>query len=353
MSSGRMPNQVNRPTLRWINLVAAVVAVVLSGCETSPTPARPPADENLPDLQDVRSQVTPMVVPRAPVGDQGGRVLARVRRIELPYDAPLTSAWELADERVLPTLARGVWQANGLRLGLLPFSALKSFDERLPRPMSIRDRQMVVSQFPMPLTSTPRLTGTVTVDLTIPPRAVQEERITGGRIRLLTRMSNRGGGIVVELLPQHYLPQLSIVPRDPLQKQLDGRVYDELAVRVNVPRNKMLLIGLARPQYEAWFAANAPTPAPAPQPTDSEAEGDQPSAQAPAETSAPEPADPDQPPRELVPPAMKNHLGRAFFTDGHRNGSTQILLLVSVEPLTRPTSSNQQPSAPAQLPVLP
>lgn len=352
MSIGHSHNRVGRPALmRSYLLVAAVVAAMLCGCESSPT--RTPADETLPDLQEVRSQVTPVTAPTSPSPQRADRVLARIRKIELPYDVPLTSAWELADERALPTLARGVWHANGLRLGLLPWSALKEFDERLPRPMTVRDRQMVVTQFPMPLASTPHLVGTVTVDLTIPPRAVQEERITGGRVRLLTRMNSHSGNIIVELLPQHYQPKLSIIPRDPLQKQLDGRVYDELAVRVSVPRNKMLLIGLARPQYDAWFAQNAPTPEPssAQQPTDTDTTGSQP--QSPIQTPEPQPADPDQPPRELLPPPLKNHLGKALFTDGQRDGSTQVLLLVSVEPLASPSPINPQPTSPAQPPALP
>src|SRR5690606_13280277 len=213
------------------------------------------------------------------------------------------------------------------------------------------------SEHPTPIRRTPRLVGSVTVDLTIPPSAVREEEVTGGRLQLLARLTlDPAGRMVIDLIPHHHVPKLTLQPRTALEKELDGRMFNELALRAYIPQGAVLVVGLYRPWPKPEETAEPELPiAPVP-PAE------------PAKPGAPEPGVPGGPaipgvpgapvlgqrveaaqPTEaapaptIAPPPLYNNLGRAFFADLRGRQPVQTIMLATVEPLEPPAPSFAPP----------
>lgn len=296
-------------------LAAGLLALGLASCKA------PPKEETFPSLQQVESDVTPVTPPAAPELASQSRVLATVERYDLPLYAPTDEAWQVVDQGVLPRLTRGVWRTNGIRVGLLDIGDLRAFFEALPPPVVTQRTQITATEHPVVLRRSPYLRGTAMIDLTVPPRTVEEVPVTGGRLQLLAQMRSEPFGVVsLNLLPHHYLPEVSLLPRGPLAKQLDGRIFEEIGVRLNVASNRLLVIGLHLPEEDA------PAPPASPAPDDASTVNAQP------DDAPPEPA--EKPLRiEDAPDGLPPHLGHALFTASRAGRPVQVLLLIRVQSL--------------------
>ena len=63
----------------------------------------------------------------------------------------------------------------------------------------------------------------VPIDLTDPPKSTQIFKARSGRLQLLAKITRDDTGqAYLELTPHHYKPKADLVPRSPLEKQLDG-----------------------------------------------------------------------------------------------------------------------------------
>ncbi len=366
-----------RPPLKAARGFAALSLITaaflaLSGCSATPTPTAP---EPRATIENIRSDAPQRAEELA--GDQFQlRGLASFQQLQIPLEQPTDDAWSVVDESAFPAITRGVWNANGLRIGLLPRARLKAFMDRLPPITGMGRSQLVGSEHPSPILRTPRLRGVVDVDLTIPPMPLRIEPVTGGRLQMLARLTRDDrGSLVVDLLPHHHVPQLKlpdirrigdeyvVVPRDAMEKSLDGRVFDELALRADIPAGSLLVIGLYRPWPETPEGTPAPPPivppdlvAPPPQlegeqvatpAPDAEAGAGPRGDDAPAEPGTPPATAPEPPPIVEAPP-LPNHLGRALFAGVALGQPQQTVLLIAVEPLGGPATTNAPAVAPQQ-----
>ena len=156
----------------------------------------------------------------------------------------LRKAWAVVDESVLPDLSRAVWNGNGLRVGLLPAGQGGVFMSALGEVDKTRDVQILSYDFLEELRASPPLNAAFYADLTLPPLPVQHETLTGGTLRMLMASRPLGNGITrVTLTPQHHVPKTTLLPRSPQQRVLDGRVYDELSVQIDVSYDQVLVMG--------------------------------------------------------------------------------------------------------------
>ena len=132
---------------RTIAISVCVCALLTGGCETPP-------DQQLPRIDEVRSRVNP---PSAPAGSElpRPRALVSIQQITLPLNAPTDTAWAAVDEALFPPVTRSVWNANGLRVGLIRHEALKDLAEALPVAYSIQNTQMLASTHPLPVRRSP------------------------------------------------------------------------------------------------------------------------------------------------------------------------------------------------------
>ena len=101
---------------------------------------------------------------------------------------------------------------------------------------------------------TPRLRGDLRfqMDLTRPPRPRAVETVQGGdqsTLRLLAKIETQSDGThTLVLTPQHYIPSpLDLIPRDLMEREMDGRVYDELSLRVTLGKDQIAVVGLHWP----------------------------------------------------------------------------------------------------------
>ncbi len=287
--------------------------VTMCGCASFQTP------EPLPTMSEIRSK-PPDLVADLLDGSVRPRPVVDIQVIDLPLKYPLDDAWSVVDEQVLPKLVRTAWNRNGLRVGLLHHAQVQAFYSELPDLRGVHDSNVVTGLHPVPVLRSPSLPDTVTVDLTIPPGAVYEKQIRRGRMQLLARILDQSVRMVrFEILPHHFKPnrmtsgrfirdqdRVRYQPRSALEKELDGLIFRELALQVDVSPGQVLVIGM----YWPWGNSDRP----------SVHVGD---------TNQVDPA------RRaaatlLKPPLLPSHIGRLLFTAVRPGGAVQKIMLISI-----------------------
>ena len=312
-------------------------------------------------------------IPLPGFGDEGPAkpkgVYAVIRRADVPLDESTDDAWAIINEQIVPPVTRGAWRGNGLRLGLLPKDKLDAYSEAMPKPVAFSRVMINKSDYSVPIIETARLRKDVLfeVDLTRPPRPRQIEKIKGGEsstLRMLARIETEADGRhTLVLTPQHHIPSpFDLVPRDPLEKEMDGRVYDELSVRLTPGPNQVVVVGLhwpwpitevieedprrspngagssdRRPIISALPPADADDPA-APPPhlaIDVPSPGDQPGPEhgtSDSENDGATGQTPDPAPtfKRLAPP-LDTHFGSALLTATRIRQPVRAVLLITIE----------------------
>jgi len=219
-------------------LAIAIVAFALIGCESTP---RQQEDIPLPSFGDQG--------PARPTG-----VYAVIRRADVPLDESTDEAWSIINEQVVPPVTRGIWRGNGMRIGRLQRDQLDAYSEAMPQPVACSRSLINRSAHPVSILTSPRLRSDLRfeMDLTRPPRPRTVQMIQGGEgstLRLLAQIETEDDGRhTLVLTPQHHIPSpLDLIPRSPLEKEMDGRVYDELSLRVTLGEDQIAVVGLHWP----------------------------------------------------------------------------------------------------------
>ncbi len=279
--------------------VALMVVAAGAGCQAG---GGSPEMGHFPTLDEVGSRVTP-VLPEdgeRPFADAGSGRWAMVRQVDLPLAWPIDAAWDLVDEAALSAEARRWYNANGVRVGLLSAGDLEAFAEHLPAPVAVHQSRVRDAGHPVELRRSPRLSREVALTL---PGDAEAEPAVGGSMRLLAQMRSPGPGrMSLALVPHHHVPEHSLLPRDPLERELDGRVFEELTAGVELSTGRLLVIGLHH-ELEAELE---------------EEDWDDPAAIV-AEA-------------ERLAEALPVNLGRALLTARRAGRPVQVLVMVALEP---------------------
>lgn len=344
-------------------LFAVCVIAALVACDTGPNNAGPGVT-----LRDLEPNIPlPQLGPGPDNLPSTQNLHAIVQRIDVPLDQSTDDAWAVTDELVFPAITRSAWHANGLRLGLLDEASVEPFAQHMPDVLELYETHVYTSTHPMPIMRTPRLRNgiRIPIDLTLPPAPRNEQTITGGddgKLQLLVRLETEGDKVFVVLTPHHFVPENNrLTPRDVLEKELDGRVYDELAVRVELRDDRLLIVGLYWPwpideSYEepSGQVVNAHVPVldvtwltNSPTSLDDDPAAPPPHLRAP--DFAPEEATEDAPPdgatdtapantdeqqttarQARIAPPLPLHFGRALLTGTRARKPVQTFLLISL-----------------------
>ena len=332
-------------SLRLLALAMLPALLALGGCQTGgqeEEPIRPPT------LGEETMRL--------------GGVFAVIREVDLPLDEPTDDAWAIVNEDVVPPLTRGVWQGNGMRLGVLRRDQLDAYTEVMPELLAFGETLINRSPHPVPIIETAQLRDDVRfqIDLTRPPMPRQVETVQGGQastLRLLARIeTEEDGQHTLVLTPQHYIPSpYDLLPRDPLEKELDGRVYEELTVRLTLGRDEIAVVALHWPWPEQRVVPELDEQGPSVPPDFAFTEtltiappdiGD-PAAPpphlrgsgTPGETQAPgedapaqeDQAEPAAPRFERVAPALPANFGSNLFTGTRIRQPVRTPLLITIE----------------------
>ena len=310
------------------NTIAVTCLLLITTACTPPHPTHPP----LPTIDAVRPPVTSSPAGSGHPLNQLAAVL-QVVRLTLPLDADTETAWNLTDPTPLSPTATEAWRDNGIRVTLLKHDQLDRFRDELPGLNSNSPTQWItLNAEPTPLPVSPVITRPTTLTITHPAGQTETIQLTSGRLRLLAELiAIASKEAVVEWTPQAHEPRVTVQPRQPQEKALDGRVIDSLALRTALPPDHWVVMGLFTP------VAVPPTPAATVQPS---------TTQPVTQPTTIDPAmPPDSPPTTQAPPPNLPPPPCDHPPDPPR--STRY-----TPPFTQPSAGtpppNQHPSSPPQ-----
>lgn len=336
--------------------VAIVCAVAMAGCEFDQAINDTDGPEDKVTLVDVappelreKGQLAEPVKPitreepddtaEAHVGPE--RYAITVTRIVFDRPAPRLSLAlnTLVDTGIdADTIAR--WRDNGFGFGQIDRSRLALFLANMPA-----SRGLNRIRHSSPINDTPtvlieRISGRQRIDFVAPDGEAQELTLARGRMQMLMRLvadetdeDDAATGVRLVMVPHHFKPKMTLLPRSPLEKVYDGRVFGEL--RVNEPA----------PTDVAWIVwADLPAP-PQPEPDvvarpenldgALEPESDE-LTDPPAEQEvAPEP--PAQRERDIFAPPEPEvvSLAESMLTGNRGRHAAQIVLVIHVDRIDR------------------
>lgn len=331
-------------TVRGVVLLLGLwVVLACVGCDTTPKQDKP-------------------ITPPGFGGDVPRGVFASIYRFDLPLDASTDDAWAVVDEDAVPMLTRAAWRANGMRLGMMSRDRVDAYRLALPAQVGSNTTLINQSPHPVPIIETAQLPGDLffEVDLTRPPMPRRVEDLVGGkqsRLRLLARIETEDDGRhTLVITPQHFIPEpYDLIPRDPLVKELDGRIFNELAVRLTIEPNQIAVVGLhwpwtlepvtpgesSAPRRSDPTPITPTTPAPRVNPSDPAAppphlretadgalrQDNAPDKPARGDADA-EPAEPEV--RRVAPP-LATSMGSTLLTGTRFRKPVQYLLLITIQ----------------------
>jgi hypothetical protein len=229
--------------LRFSVILLLMALLVVSGCQ-DPNPVNP-------DIQHRELTNSPggeiFEIEDPPLSDSP-RTTLLIRRLKLPLNPSVESIWQVADPDVISPIAQLIWNGNGLRVAKLTPDRRSDFTDSVVGVLAVADQKLTVSDQLTSLRQSPPLQAEFFADLTRPGGAAVREPIQRGRLQML--ISTRplaAGGIQVTLIPQHHRLGVSLLPRSAAEKELAGRVFDELAIDVGLAAGDILLLGYASP----------------------------------------------------------------------------------------------------------
>ncbi|MFA9478273.1 hypothetical protein ACERK3_08190 [Phycisphaerales bacterium AB-hyl4] len=319
-----------------------MMTFVFMGCATTST--SPTGGEALPRLGEMRSQVTPMQPPEVDEPGPERRAMATIQQVELPLYTNLDECWPMTSEGVLGDHARAVWNANGMRVGMTSMAEAERFFEPLPYVLNVRDARLISGAYPSALRTSPTIGEPVRMDLSgVAGGDEQVLELDRGRMRLLIGMEpNAVGGVTVTLLPHQQVRRFTLSPRGPQEVEMDGRLFEELAVSFDMNQDDVLVLGL----YWPWPDEE----------DDSAREGeageeavDGEGGEAVVMMDAAEGGEAWEPEAdtgeeaEADGPALPAHFGRALFANRRAGTLVQNVVLVHVSPAGGVTPAPTQP----------
>ena len=305
--------------------VALTCAGWLCGCTPSPRPDAPPVDPDLPDIAKLRSRL-PAQMPTDSI-DRGPTARVRITHMVFPADSPLNAAWRLAKSKGVEPPFGALWRANGLCVYLVHRNVLDEFFALMPEPVSLGEQGLLASRLPAPVQVFAKSTKGRRRSATVVLPGDREEELTvdRGMCRFLLQAQPEDDGTVfVHLTPQHHRPCASILPRTRMERQLDGRVFDELSLQAKLGRGHVLLIGLT-PQ-----PGQEPQDVVEPEPSDTtppDAASAEPAGSGPDEPEAP-PSEDDVDDQGVTPIGRPRRIGELILGTSHEGRRAQLLLAI-------------------------
>ncbi len=266
---------------------------------------------------------------------------------QLPLNAPTDRAWALTDEDVLPADLRALWNANGLRIGMLREAKWEAFRGALNRQeknapahagVTVQNRAaFAVRPFPEPLHRGGALPRglQLPLDRTLPPLAPKitlMETFAGDRLQLLGQAAFLNGKLDTLTLTPHLHRPAPVLVIDPekgppkaWEKEIQGQLISALAAQIRPRAGELIVVGFHRP-----WAMELP-----PETAAGNANPGGPS----GEKTAPKTGEKDGPPADpgealvlsATPPPLTLTLGRALFTAFRDGTEVQVLLVIGTK----------------------
>ncbi|MBI1367991.1 MAG: hypothetical protein GC162_04990 [Planctomycetes bacterium] len=288
-------------------LALLVLVFLVPACteKTTDKPGDLPEHVTLSELATHGSDgtVTPTTVPLTNAAPMAAPVVnappARlvVQMLVLPRNDPRTLiATRSLDAPAFDAELMQRWRDNGFGLGVMDRDRVGLFTANLPPRFSAPVFRMPPSGTYNPLTLVDRLAGIQQVAYVDQAGSPQVLKLIGGEQQLLVRLEaplDKIGPLRIDLLPHHYGPSPTLIPRNPQSKLLDGTSFD--ALRLYQPLDPNVI-------YALW--ANLPPE------------------EKPDSDAASKPEKPDPQPQSLA---------QAMLSGTRRNQPVQLVILFGLE----------------------
>ncbi len=131
-----------------------------------------------------------------------------------------------------------LWRANGMAWGRCERDKLPMLMSNLPRPVAKAQYQATAGHAPVPIALSGRLINSQRVRYYEQPGQSRLVKLIGGRYQMLMQLiepMDPDDPIRLRLLPHHFGPKASLMPRQPAEKMLDGTTFDALALNAKAP----------------------------------------------------------------------------------------------------------------------
>ncbi len=325
-----------------------LMLAMLTGC-----PSR------IPTPEEVRLRELPQVRNHRPDVPGNKAVLQlQAETIYLRHDADLTEPWSLVTTEGIAEDRVKLMAANGIRIGTMDGPTLAQFYQKLPPTGGARVQRMGVGREPVIFETTPAMTRAFEIEMLLGFDRDETVRLPAGRMQLILDVMIDDGQVTVGVMPHHHWVTGGITPRTPEDKAMDGRMFKELAVDVDLTGDRFLVMGWLAPAKKnddkkdnkkdevtvpvavdrvaggsvigavpAVPAANVTdTPAPPAAPT---------TPVTPADVASP-PVEPVEPPiSPFTNPATKPKLGDVLFTGERSDHPLQMISIIRIPPQDR------------------
>jgi hypothetical protein len=203
---------------------------VLASCEPKPRTAPAP---DLPTL----AEIAPRHGAHNPAPDVAGRyrhVRLAVQRVLFDRDdARVDLLLAALDPPAIGAEALAHWQANGFSLGAIERDRLPLFLANLPRPTGSTVLTLGPGPHYVPVTLVERVSDSHAVRVAEDRDKVHTRRFVGGQYRLLVKLTaglEDDDPLSVDLVPHHFGPRQSVIPRTPQEKMLDGTIFTDMRI---------------------------------------------------------------------------------------------------------------------------
>lgn len=279
----------------------------------------------------------------APVGPE--RYAITVTRIVFDRPAPrLTLALNTLGPADIDSLAASRWIDNGFGFGQIERSRLALFLANMPKSHGTNR-----VRHSSPINDTPavlieRISGRQRIDFVDPDGKPAPIALTRGKMQMLVRLvanepaeagadaDNTDPGVRLVMVPHHFKPKMTLLPRSPLEKVYDGRVFTELKLNEPAPADVAWVIWADLPEPPA------PEPDVVARPEGLEQLLEPIDVDPDAAPLDPEPEDrPAQRERDIFAPAEPESvsLAEAMLTGRRGRHNAQMILVIHVDRIDR------------------
>jgi len=215
--------------------------LLVAGCRST---APPEPEDNLASLPSL-DEIAPATPRPEPPAHLQPHTQVRIRTYFLPADFSPSRLRAVMNRAALDDTATRRWRWNGLEAGVLGRKEVRRFLEMLPANVRSRSVSMMVGSDPAAVLTTGPLNPERRITWTLAGEHGQETRRSrGGRFRFLLE-AGRGRPPRLTLTPQHHKPRLTLEPREPGAKVLDGEIFTPLALSAALPPDRFLMIAPA------------------------------------------------------------------------------------------------------------
>lgn len=208
------------------------------------TACQPAQRTQLPTLREVRSRLeSGSFTHRSPTGRY---VLLHVTRLDLPLETSTQEAWALVEQTSLPRPVVDAWRANGMDIGILPNQSHSRFLELVTPVRGEHHQQIALTERLVPVSVSPKQVRPAPLNVVSPVGTTEALTVRGGRCQLLARIHPDGQNRVrLELVPHYFKPRITIQPRPPHEKALDGHLFHGLSLKTSPPQDGWLVVGMS------------------------------------------------------------------------------------------------------------